>query len=218
MAGSALLSARNVQELLDVDVSTIYRMAADGRLPAVRVGRQWRFPADAIEQLLTAADVPATERVSRAVPPTLATELLEIVAEPLGVMMVVTDLGGRPITPVVNPCPWFADRADDPEVVEVCAAEWRDLAEEIHLVPRLRASALGFLCARSLVRSGNELVGMVLAGGVAPEGEDAPGLYHLDDAGRGQVLETLPKVAAYLSRLTSRPPGTQALRADPRGS
>jgi excisionase family DNA binding protein len=35
-----MLTAQQVQDLLDVDASTIYRMAGDGRLPAVRIGRQ----------------------------------------------------------------------------------------------------------------------------------------------------------------------------------
>src|SRR3970040_519799 len=42
------LTAKDIQELIRVDKSTIYRMAEDGRLPAVKVGRQWRFPEDAV--------------------------------------------------------------------------------------------------------------------------------------------------------------------------
>ena len=47
-----LLTAQQVREVLDIDTSTIYRMASDGRLAAVKVGRQWRFPADQIERLV----------------------------------------------------------------------------------------------------------------------------------------------------------------------
>ncbi len=45
------LTTREVQDLFKVDRSTIYRMAEDGRLPAVKVGRQWRFPSERIESL-----------------------------------------------------------------------------------------------------------------------------------------------------------------------
>ena len=48
------LTARDVQELIRVDRSTIYRMAESGRLPAIKVGRQWRFPADAVHAWLAA--------------------------------------------------------------------------------------------------------------------------------------------------------------------
>jgi hypothetical protein len=41
---------------------------------------------------------------------------------------------------------------------------------------------------------------MVLAGGVAPPGNDSDELYHLDAAQRSRVLAALPKVAAALSR------------------
>ncbi|RMD52615.1 MAG: DNA-binding protein, partial [Candidatus Thermofonsia bacterium] len=44
-----LLTAREVQEMLNVDRSTVYRMAEDGRLPAVKVGKQWRFPREKVE-------------------------------------------------------------------------------------------------------------------------------------------------------------------------
>ena len=49
---SQMLTAKEIQSLLDVDRSTVYRMAEDGRLPAIKVGRQWRFPAQKIEDWL----------------------------------------------------------------------------------------------------------------------------------------------------------------------
>ena len=55
-----LLTALEVQELLHIDRSTVYRMAEDGRLPAIRVGRSWRFPADRIEALLDSGPAEAT--------------------------------------------------------------------------------------------------------------------------------------------------------------
>ena len=53
---TTFLTAQEMQELISVDRSTVYRMAEDGRLPSVKVDRQWRFPADRMaEQLGTAA-------------------------------------------------------------------------------------------------------------------------------------------------------------------
>ena len=48
----SMLTTRELQQLLHVDRSTIYRMAESGQLPAIKVGRQWRFPADRIERWL----------------------------------------------------------------------------------------------------------------------------------------------------------------------
>lgn len=197
-----MLTARQVQDLLDVDASTIYRMAGDGRLPAVRIGRSWRFPADAIDGLLAPAG--PTRSTTARVPTELATGVLDLLAPTLGVMMVVTDLGGRPLTPVVNPCPWFAARMDDQALVDHCATEWRGYAAEPLLAARWHRSQLGFDCAHALVRSGPQLVAMVFAGGVSPADEvgTAPeGLYQLDARGRQQVLDALPRTAALLSQL-----------------
>ncbi len=235
---SGFLSTQQVQDLLDVDASTIYRMAGDGRLPAVRIGRQWRFPAAEIEAMLrpgaTAADAPgrigdgtATTAPGAAagratsvhaphgplptlpppdetvLPPALAIATLDAIAPALGVAMVVTDLDGHPLTPIVNPAPGIVVRSRDPEFAEACSREWRGFAAEPHLSPRLAPGRFGFLCAHSFVRQGPSLVAMVLAGGIAPPGDDGSEFYQLDEDRHRLVLETLPRTAALLSQLVA---------------
>lgn len=206
---ATLLTARQVGDLLEVDATTVYRMAGDGRLPAVRIGRQWRFPAEAIDQLLSpgrpAGPVPDGSPSGTAVPPHLAQALLETVAPPLGVSMVVTDLAGRPITPVVNPPQQFVRRFAEPAFVAECVEDWASFAAEPHLAPRFQTNRFGFLCAHSWVRHGASLVAMVLAGGVSPDGVVDDGLYALDVDARALVLETLPRVGALLSRFVADP-------------
>ena len=209
-----LLTAQQVQDLLRVDRSTVYRMADSGRLAAVKVGRQWRFPTASIRSLLhgSGVDVPVVPPSPPPPAPSApdrqqATAVLELAADLLGVMLVVTDMDGRPVTDVVNPCPWFAERLDDPALLETCTQEWQDLADDPDLEPRFRTGAHGFDCARTFVRTGSRLVGMVLAGGIAPrDGAQAgePGLYHLDGTARQRVLTALPRVAAALSSVPAR--------------
>jgi excisionase family DNA binding protein len=240
-----LLTALEVQELLHIDRSTVYRMAEDGRLPAIRVGRSWRFPADRIEALLdsgqadgasgspaptptqslgtgtpalsvipAAAFEPGADPVdldATATPdPTLntaaASAAVEVAADLLGVMMVVTDMHGRPVTDVANPSTWFSAHADSPDVLDACVTEWRDLADHPDFTPRFHEGALGFQCARAFIRHGSTLVGMVLAGGVSPSTDVNvdPDLYHLDDAARRQVLDALPRIAAAISTTSPR--------------
>ena len=50
MAG--YLTTRQIQEILQVDRTTIYRMADSGRIPAVKIGNQWRFPQVEVENWL----------------------------------------------------------------------------------------------------------------------------------------------------------------------
>ncbi len=208
-----LLTAQQVQHLLDVDASTIYRMAGDGRLPAVRIGRQWRFPAAAIQSLLVPGSAandpegaPPSSTGALTIPGAVATAALEAIAPALGVTMVVTDLAGQPISEVVNPARAIATRLDEPDFLTACTTEWRGFADEAHLAPRLRPARLGFLCAHGLVRRGPSLVAMVLAGGIAPDGVDDPDLFHLDAHRRQVVLDTLPRTAVLLSRLVTDQP------------
>ena len=50
-----LLTVSEVADLLRINKSTVYRMAKQGRLPATRVGRQWRFRKDVLDGLLDPA-------------------------------------------------------------------------------------------------------------------------------------------------------------------
>jgi excisionase family DNA binding protein len=190
-----LLTAQQVQAMFGVDRSTVYRMAEDGRLAAVKVGRQWRFRRSTIEAYLAprataTAPAPAGDEGWQAA--------IDVAAELLGVMMVVTDMDGRPLTLAANPCRRFAD-ADD-MALAACASEWKQFADDYDVTPRFRVGPLGFECARTFVRVGHELVAMVLAGGIAAPGDSSDDLHVLDVRHRTRVLESLPRVAAALSQ------------------
>lgn len=47
-----VLTVAELAEYLKVPKSTIYKLAQDGRLPAQKVGRHWRFHRTAIDQWL----------------------------------------------------------------------------------------------------------------------------------------------------------------------
>ena len=172
-----LLTTKQVQEIFKVDRSTIYRMAEDGRLPAVKVGRQWRFPSERVESLLgQQGDVAVattdngsdpTAELDTFLPPDAAQAVADLAADLFGVMAVVTDMTGRALTTVSNPCGYFTAVYDSLYTPDRCSAGWRRLGEEIDLEPHFVPSHLGFLCARSFIRIGSNLAGMV--GGVAPQ-------------------------------------------------
>ncbi len=200
-----LLNARQVQDILHVDRSTVYRMAETGRLPAIRVGRQWRFPADEIQDMVSGGiphprDLPAGNPGAAVLDRDRAEAVIAVAAELLGVMMLVTDMDGRPITSIANPCPWFVTHGDDPQVMAMCTEEWRQLADDHHFEPRFDLGEAGFECARGFIRTGRELTGMVLAGGICPEGTEDPELYDLTDEQRQRVLRALPGIAVAISR------------------
>lgn len=210
--GRQLLTARQVQQFLGIDRSTVYRMAAEGRLPAIKVGRQWRFAAEGIQMLLdpvalgveSGADGGSSPDARGGVDVSLAMPVIDVAAYLLGVMMLVTDMHGRPLTSVVNPCPWFERHSGDAEVMKACSAKWHAMAQDPDLSPRFRVGERGVECAHAFIRSGSSLAGMVLAGGVAPVGDTTGGLYRLTDEQRTQVLAALPRVAAALSWVPAR--------------
>src|SRR5512135_2998630 len=77
-----LLTTRQLMDLLQLDRTTIYRMLNDGRLPAVRVGGQWRFSRQAIEALMqgkvAASADSKTSAETSAVAPTPNTDVLPL--------------------------------------------------------------------------------------------------------------------------------------------
>lgn len=50
----AFMTVEDVADMLRINKSTVYRMAKAGRIPATRVGRQWRFRLSALEEFLDA--------------------------------------------------------------------------------------------------------------------------------------------------------------------
>jgi excisionase family DNA binding protein len=179
-----LLSADEVGRRLGVDVSTVYRMAGDGRLPAIKVGRQWRFPVESVPVI--GSDSP--------IDPGMAEAAAAVAADLLGVMVVITDLEGRAMTQVHNPCDRYSQASADS--ADTCVLEWRDLARRNDFVPRFYRGALDFECAAAFIRMGDRLVGLVIAGGIAPLDDPAPDVHVLTKAQRGLVLDSLPRIAA----------------------
>ena len=236
---TALLTARDLQDMLQVDRSTIYRMAESGRLPAIKVGRQWRFPSEQIQSWLgreNPVSFPSAAAANPAVPTNGALEALlpreyvddmaDLLGQLLGVMVVVTDMDGRPISAAANACGLFEAINETDDAVARCVVSWKRLADGVDLQPRFTPSHMGLLCARSFVRVGSELKGMVMVGGIAPHpwppaSDELEGIaeafgvpfdivknhvhevYQLDEAGRNRVLDFLPRIAQMLSHIAN---------------
>lgn len=181
-AGAELLTTRQVQELLLIDRTTVYRMVSNGQLPAVRVGKQWRFARTEVDRLLQAKVTPGVARagswetptedaalVLRSVPLAGIQSLQDTVAELLAVMLVVTDMEGRIITEPSNVCGYYRALAPTGSLDRLCDITWPKLAAALPLNPQFVQSSLGPLCTRGLIRVHNRLEGMLVAGCIAPD-------------------------------------------------
>jgi excisionase family DNA binding protein len=142
-----LLTARQLQDLLQVDRITIYRMLADGRLRGFKVGGQWRFSRQAIERWLyeqrtsRASPVPAStagnlQPSPEALPLSCIQAVQEILAQALGVGAVTTAMDGTPLTPLANCCEFCDLIQRSAEGRRRCAASWRASAAEKGRAPR----------------------------------------------------------------------------------
>ncbi|MCB0166916.1 MAG: PocR ligand-binding domain-containing protein [Anaerolineae bacterium] len=235
---TAMLTAKDMQNLLHVDRSTIYRMAEAGRLPAIKVGKQWRFPSDQVDQWLNGQTTPTEPAPPLAVdsPPTgdlvdlLPLDCVQLIqdsfADLLRVMLVVTDLDGSPITRVSHPTLFYNLLAETNQGHQVCQETWRVLGQSPALKPRFVPTLAGLLCARALVRHGNELKGMIIAFGIAPGewlpdaaattelaqflGVDPASLEHafqavtrLSAAEQDRILTTLQHIADILAHIVT---------------
>lgn len=175
-----LLTTKELQSILQVDRTTIYRMADSGRLPAIKVGSQWRFPKDQVEAWLkqqtvfarahsNAPDIPHNGDVAELFPLECVQLIQDSFADALGVMILVTDLQGILITRPSNPCGLFTATEGSEQAQRHCLELWARLARDPSLTPRFLRSHLGLLCARGLIRVGSEIRAMLVVGGIAPE-------------------------------------------------
>lgn len=132
-----LLTARQLQDLLQVDRITIYRMLDDGRLRGFKVGGQWRFERREIEAWLQGqqagqnGDLPSSSSTARpepsahVLPLTCLRAIQAVCAEAMNVAAVTVDLDGTPLSGVSNSCE-FCDLILSTDTGRGrCAEAWR---------------------------------------------------------------------------------------------
>jgi excisionase family DNA binding protein len=137
-----LLTVRQLQDLLQVDRITIYRMLDDGRLRGFKVGGQWRFSRQTIEgwlheqqARLEALEPPGVPAVGSPLPPSpdaLPLSCIQaiqgIFAQALGVAAVTTAPDGTPIAPIANSCRFCNLILDTKAGRQRCISSWRAAA------------------------------------------------------------------------------------------
>jgi excisionase family DNA binding protein len=148
-----LLTTRQLQDLLQVDRITIYRMLSDGRLQGFKVGGQWRFSRQAIEawlaehhsglemaesQSFSGDDVLSTSQV---LPLSCVQAIQGVVAEALDVAVVTVDLEGRQLAEVSNSCKFCTLILSTEKGQRRCARAWKSYGEE-----GARVCHAGLLC------------------------------------------------------------------------
>ena len=190
----------------DVYKRQVYRMAADGRLPAIKVGRQWRFPTDQITQ-----QFPSLQTTPTPAPPTddqppprphanvvidtnAATRIIQLAAESLNVMMVVTDPDGVPLTDVANPDPTAMD-ADNHDTI---LATWQQIAHQPQMAAHFTEGPLGLICAKSPIRHDAQPLGFVFAAARPPT--DPSGI---ETTQQQRIVKLLAQIAQLIAAVAT---------------
>jgi excisionase family DNA binding protein len=186
-----LLTTHQMEELLLVDRTTIYRMAKRGELPAMRVGNQWRFPREQVETWLEkrsrrggpspsrngtekrSSDRSAAGADGLTPAQMFPLECIQMIqdsyAELLGASVVVTDPAGEPLTRMSNPSGLVDAALATPEGTGYYADMWQGMGADPTLQARFVNDVLGLVWARGLVRDGKKVRALALVGGIAPE-------------------------------------------------
>ncbi len=165
------MTTKQLQELLRVDRTTIYRMLSDGRLTGIRVGGQWRFPRNVLEQCFVnpkaVKELVQAESVKPSVdvlPLDCLEPIQEIFATAADIGAVTTAIDGKSLTPFSNSCSFCNLILASPTGRELCQASWARLAKSPERMPRIERCHAGLSYARGRVQVGEEFVGMLFGG------------------------------------------------------
>ena len=153
-----LLTTRQLQELLQVDRITIYRMLNDGRLRGFKVGGQWRFSHREIEAWLqeqqrqpnpadsspaASGSVPSSNEVLHL---SCVQAIQGVCAEALDIGVVTTDLDGNPLTEISNSREFCELILSTAEGQRRCAADWKLTSKG-----QVSTCHAGLLCTSALI-------------------------------------------------------------------
>jgi excisionase family DNA binding protein len=164
---SELLTAKQVQDMLKIDRTTIYRMLKDGRLNGVKVGQQWRFPREDVDALLSGASPhpgAATESASTVLPIGCLQPVQDVFADMAEVGAVTTAPDGHPLTKISNSCRFCSLILASESGRQACIASWHAIAGNGDHQPRFMTCHAGLQYARARIEVNGSLAAVLVAG------------------------------------------------------
>lgn len=164
---SELLTAHEVQDLLKIDRTTIYRMLKDGRLTGVKVGKQWRFARQELDALLSGDDAlegaPAPQPTD-VLPLHCIQPIQDVFAEVAAIGAVTTAPDGKPLTQLSNGCQFCTLMLSSESGRLACMRSWQQLAAQSDRRPAFVACHAGLQYARARIELDGELIALLIAG------------------------------------------------------
>ncbi len=162
-----LLTARQVQEILKVDRTTIYRMLKDGRLKGVKVGQQWRFSEAHVEELISGHPLEEDaepEELFDALPMHCMQPMQDVFAEIANVGSIITNAEGQPVTRISNSCDFCKLILGSTEGRKACFASWKKMIEEDTGEPTFSSCHAGLQYVTAPIKLHGEFAASLFAG------------------------------------------------------
>jgi excisionase family DNA binding protein len=196
MATEQFLTVRQLENRLQVDRMTIYRMLRSGRLNGVKVGGQWRFREEDITQLVApqsgASGVPPSRQPTLPLPCLQAMQ--QLFSEAAEVAAVVVDPQGQPLTDFTNDCAFCKLILASEAGRRRCVKSWAALADRVDSATRLHRCHAGLLYARTTIHVDGKPLAAVIGGQALSDTDLAQGLpERLEELGAACALP-LPRL------------------------
>jgi excisionase family DNA binding protein len=162
-----LLTTKELQKLLKIDRTTVYRMLKDGRLTGIKIGEQWRFAREEINALLNGAPPSGSEQIPPGSLPSVVLPLhciqhiQNLFAEIAAVGSVTVAASGEPLTEISNSGRFCNLILASQSGRRACIASWTKLADQ---QPRFLACHAGLQYARARIEVNGKLEAMLIAG------------------------------------------------------
>jgi excisionase family DNA binding protein len=163
-----LLTTKQLQDLLKIDRTTIYRMLEDGRLTGVKIGNQWRFTKEQIDALMSGgAKKNESEPLANpndVLPINCIQPIQDVFADIAQVSSLTTAPDGTPLTRMSSPCKFCSLILGTRSGKEACIASWQKLGLRSEMHPRFVTCHAGLHYARARIEIDGDLKAMVIAG------------------------------------------------------
>jgi excisionase family DNA binding protein len=170
-----LLTVRQLQERLQVDRMTIYRMLSSGRLSGVKVGGQWRFHEEDVQQLVGSGAGGESSAPQSTLPLPCLQAMQQLFSEAAEVAAVVADRDGHPLTEFTNSCDFCNLILASETGRQHCSRSWAALADGADSAPRLHHCHAGLLYSRTIILVDGKPLAAVIAGQALADTDPAQG-------------------------------------------
>jgi len=135
-----LLTAKQVQEILNIDRTTVYRMLKDGRLSGVKISKHWRFLKDEIQSLLDLNKSTVTKLSSipnNVIPIPCVQSLQDVFGEIADLGALTINADGQALTRPSNSCTFCNLIQSSEDGMKGCEQSWK-------MITKIKASNMDF--------------------------------------------------------------------------